>query len=76
MTVKGATKSYPMYYSRVVIILFSAGLYKSAFSTYSFDKTSFSSFCVLAFRLSVSLAFIFIKENSTFYKSMLLYDFN
>ena len=43
----------------VVIILFSAGLYKSAFSTYSFGKTRFSSFCVLVFRVSVSLTFNF-----------------
>ena len=35
------------------------GLYKSAFSTYSFGKTRFSSFCVLVFRVSVSLAFNF-----------------
>ena len=27
-----------MYYLRVVIILFSTGLYKSAFSTYTFGK--------------------------------------
>ena len=51
---KGATKMYFMYYSRVVSTLFSAGLHKSAFSTYSFDKTRFSSFFV-----SVSLAFNF-----------------
>ena len=43
----------------MVIILFSTGLYKSAFSTYSFGKTRFSSFCVLVFRVSVSLAFNF-----------------
>ena len=34
---KGATKLYFMYYSGVVIILLSTGLYKSAFSTYSLD---------------------------------------
>ena len=56
---KGAMKLYFMYYSRVVIILFSTGLYKSAFSTYSFGKTRFSSFCVLVFRVSVSLGFNF-----------------
>ena len=38
---------YFMYYSRVVSILFSTGLYKSAFPTYSFDKTRFSSFLFL-----------------------------
>ena len=31
---KGATKFYFMYYSRVIIILVSTGLYKSAFSIY------------------------------------------
>ena len=56
---KVATKLYFMYYSRVVIILLSTGLYKSAFSTYSFAKTRFSSFCALVFRVSVSLAFNF-----------------
>ena len=57
--IKGATKLYFMYYFRVVIILFSTGLYKSAFSTYDFGKTSFSSFCVLVLRVSVSLVFNF-----------------
>ena len=58
---KGATKLYFMHYVRVVIILFSTGLCKSALSTYSFGKTRFSSFCVLllAFRASVSLALNF-----------------
>ena len=49
-----------MNYSRVVIILFSTGsLLKSAFSTYPFGKTRFSSFYVLVFRVSVSLCFCF-----------------
>ena len=48
-----------MYYSSVVIILFGKGLYKPAFSTYSFGKTRFSSSCVLVFRVFVSLAFNF-----------------
>ena len=48
-----------MYYFRVVIILFSTGLYKSAFSTYDFGKTSFLSFFVLVFGVSVSLGFNF-----------------
>ena len=52
--IKGATKFYFVYYSRFVIILFSMGLYNSAFSTYSFGKTRFSSFCVLALCVSVS----------------------
>ena len=46
---KGSAKLYFVYYSRVVIILFSAGLYKSAFSIYSFNKTGFLSFCVWFF---------------------------
>ena len=33
---KGATTLYFMYYFRVVIILFSTGLYKSAFFIYGF----------------------------------------
>ena len=57
--IKGATKLHFMYHSRVVIVLFSARLYKSAFSTYSFGKTSFSSFYVLVFRVPASLAFNF-----------------
>ena len=56
---KGATKLYFMYYLRVVIILFSTGLYKLAFPTCSFGKTRFSSLCVLVFRISVSLPFNF-----------------
>ena len=38
---KGAAKLYFMYYSRLVIVLFSAGLYKSAFSAYSVVKLGF-----------------------------------
>ena len=34
-------------------------IYKSAFSTYDFGKTSFLSFCVLGFYVSVSLGFNF-----------------
>ena len=56
---KGATKLYFMYYFRVVIVLFSTDLYKSAFSTYSFGETSFSSFRVLIFCVYVSLGFNF-----------------
>ena len=54
---KGATKLHFTDYSRVVIILFSTGLYKSAFSTYSFGKITFLSFCVLVFHVSISLVF-------------------
>ena len=43
--IKGAPNLYFMYYSYVVVILFSTGLRKSVFSTYSFGK--------LVFRLSV-----------------------
>ena len=56
--VKGTTKLCFMHYSRAVIILFSMGLDKSAFSTYSLGKTTFR-LCVLVFRVSVSLAFNF-----------------
>ena len=56
---EGATKFNFMYYFRVVIVLFRTGLYKSAFSIYVFGKTSFSFFCVLVFRVSVSLGFHF-----------------
>ena len=73
--VKGATKLYFMYYLCVIIILFSMGLYKSAFSTYSFGKTRFSSFCVLVFRVSVSLAFNF-QFCSMFWIECLLKRFN
>ena len=56
---KGATELYFMHYSRVVIILLSTGLYKSAFSTYSFGKARFSSFSILVFHVPISLVFIF-----------------
>ena len=42
--VKGGTKLYFMYCFRVVIILFSPGLYKSAFSTYSLVNLVFRLF--------------------------------
>ena len=38
---KGAAKLYFIYFSRPVIILFSTGLYKSAFSTHSFGKLGY-----------------------------------
>ena len=57
--VKGATKLYFMYCFCVVIIFFITDLCKSAFSTYNFIHVSFSSFCVLAFRVYVSLGFNF-----------------
>ena len=47
--IKEAAKMYFVYYSCVVIILFSRSLYKSAFSGYSFGK--------LGYRLSVFFAF-------------------
>ena len=56
--VKGASKFYLMH-SRKVIILFRLDLSKSEFYTYSFGKTRFSSFCVLVFRVSISLVFSF-----------------
>ena len=54
--VKGAAKLYFMYYSHV-LLSFSPGLYKSSFFTYSFRKTTFSSFYVSVFRGSVYLTF-------------------
>ena len=45
-----------MYYSHV-LLSFSPGLYKSALFTYSFRKTTFSSFYVSVFRVSVYLTF-------------------
>ena len=53
--VKGATKLYFMHYSCVVIILFSTGLCKSAFSTYSFGKTKLLSIVFLYLRFLVLL---------------------
>ena len=38
---KGATKFYFTHYLHMVIILFNTGLYKSAFSTFSFGKLAF-----------------------------------
>ena len=47
--VKGAAKLYFIYYLCVVIILFSTGLFKSVFSTFSFEKLGFSVFlCFLS----------------------------
>ena len=54
---KGATKLYFMHYLRVLIIFCGTGLYQSAFSTYSFIKTRFSSFSVLVFHVSISVVF-------------------
>ena len=48
-TLKEVTKFYFMHYSHVVFILLGTGLYKSAFSTYSFRKRGF--------RLSVFFVF-------------------
>ena len=64
--VNGATKLYFMHYSCVVIILLSTSLYKSVFSTYSFCKTRFSSFCVLAFYVFISLVLRFYYFCSSF----------
>ena len=50
----GATKLYFVSYSRVVMILFSTGLWKSAFSTMCFTKLGLC-LCVLIFCVSVSL---------------------
>ena len=47
--VKEATKLYFMHYSCVGSILFNMNLYKSTFSTYSFEKLVFLFFYVLRF---------------------------
>ena len=57
---EGAAKLYFILYFRVVIILFSTGLYKSAFSAYDFGKTSFSSFYVLVFSCFCIFGFQFL----------------
>ena len=44
-TFKGAKKSYYTQYSCVVIVLFNTALCRSAFSTVSFRKLVFLSFC-------------------------------
>ena len=67
---KGATELNFMHEPRVVIILFSTGFYKSAFSSYSFGKTRFSSFSVLAFR------FIFVFRIFGFQVLVLLFVLN
>ena len=66
---RGATKFYFMYYSRVVSILFSASLYKSAFSAYSFRKARFSSFVFLCLWL-LSFSFVLCFEVNIFLKDL------
>ena len=61
-----------MYYSRVVSILLSMGLYKSEFSTYSFGKTVFvfrvSYLWLLIFSFALCFEFnIFLKDLTTLY---------
>ena len=51
--IKGATKLYFTHYSCTVIILFNTGLYKSAFSIYSFGKLVFVAFCLLGIEFDV-----------------------
>ena len=58
--VKGFTKLYFMHCSHKVVLFFNTGLSKSAFYTYSFGKYRFSFFCVLFFRVSISLVFSFL----------------
>ena len=71
--IKRTTKLYFMYYSRVVSIMFSTGLYKSTFSTYFFDETRFSSFVFRYLWLSIfsfALCFefnVFVKDLITLY---------
>ena len=65
--VKGATKLYIMHYSRVVIILFCMGLYKSAFLPISVK---------LGFRLSELWIFMFVFWFLVFITSVLCLQFN
>ena len=60
------------YNSRMLIILFSTGLYiyKSAFSSYFFSKTRFLSFCVLVSLVPIPLVFYFL------FFSVLCFEFN
>ena len=62
---KGARKLCFMHYSRMVIILFSTGLCKSAFSICSFSKTRFSSF-----QVSVCVCLVFSFQ---FFYSLILF---
>ena len=60
LLLKGATKKlYFMYCSCVVIILFSPGLYKAAFSTYSLVKLVFHLFVFFVFLYLWLLIFSF-----------------
>ena len=61
LLLKGAKELYFTYYSCVVIILLNTGLYKSAFSTNSFRKLIFLSFC--AFCLCFLLALCRLRFN-------------
>ena len=67
---KGDTKLYFMYYSRVVSILFSTGLHKSVFSSYSFGKTRFSSF-VFLYLWFLIFSFALCFEFNVFLKGLL-----
>ena len=60
-----------MYYFRLATVLFSTGLFKSAFSTYCFGETSSSSVCVLVFRVYVPLGFEFNVFSKTLYNIVL-----
>ena len=46
-TLKGASKLYFTHYSCAVFIMFNTGLYRSAFSTYLFEKPVVLSFCAV-----------------------------
>ena len=64
--VKGATKSYFLHYSCVVIILFNAGFCRSAFSTISVGK--------LFFCLSVLSAVFFCFELNVLNQDIMCFD--
>lgn len=56
MLLQGATKLCIIHVRSLILWDY---IYMSAFSTYTFSKTKFSSFCVLDFRVSNSLVFGF-----------------
>ena len=60
---------YFMHYSLVVTILFSTSLYRSAFSTYSSDKTWFTSFCVFDFSCFYYFRFSFLLFSALCFES-------
>ena len=85
ITFKRAMKLHFIHYLHVVIVLFSTGLYTSAFSTYSFGKLGFlcfgfSFFYIFSFKLLFfrfvlnSMSFLIMSGLITFFNFPLLYS--